>query len=102
MSTTKSLDPIIVTALRVDSQGKVMDPPHVDLPAIVRSQRHGQRRRQGLLTVSRHQSQSLSLEPQFTSANWHHLSEWSTFIEESSRHVVCCEQLAYQLVKELA
>ena len=41
--TTKSLDPIVVTALRV---WKATDPPHVDLPAIVRSQRRGQRRRE--------------------------------------------------------
>ena len=45
--TTKSLDPIVVTALLVDFPGKATDPPHMDLPAIVRSQRHGQRRRQG-------------------------------------------------------
>ena len=45
--TTKSLDPIVVTALRVGFPGEATDPPHVDLPAIVRSQRHGQRRRQG-------------------------------------------------------
>ena len=29
------------------SQGKATDPPHVDLPAIVRSERRGQRRRKG-------------------------------------------------------
>ena len=45
--TTKSSDPIVVTAHRVGFQGKATDPPHVDLPAIVRSQRHGQRRSQG-------------------------------------------------------
>ena len=45
--TTKSLDPIVATALRVGFQGKATDPPHVDLPAIVRSQGRGQRRRQG-------------------------------------------------------
>ena len=43
--TTKSLDPIVVTALRVGFPAT--DPPHVDLPAIVRSQRCGQRRREG-------------------------------------------------------
>ena len=45
--TTKSLDPIVVTALCVGFPGEVTDPPHVELPAIVRSQRRGQRRRQG-------------------------------------------------------
>ena len=43
--TTKSLDPIVVTALRVSFP---LDLPHVDLPAIVRSQRRGQWRRQGV------------------------------------------------------
>ena len=46
--TTKSLDPIVVTTFGWASQGKATDPPHVDLPAIVRSQRRGQRRREGL------------------------------------------------------
>ena len=46
---TKSFDPIVVTALRVGFPGKATDPPHVDLPAIVRSQRRGQQRRQGNL-----------------------------------------------------
>ena len=32
--TTKSLDPIVVTALRVAFPGEATDPPHVDLPAI--------------------------------------------------------------------
>ena len=46
--TTKSLDPIVVTDLGWASQGKATDLPHVDLSVIVRSQRHGQRRRQGI------------------------------------------------------
>ena len=52
--TTKSLDPIVVTALRWASQGKATDPPHVDLPAIVRSQRRGQRRREGQTHIHTH------------------------------------------------
>ena len=48
--TTKSLDSIVVTALRVGFPGEPMDPPHVDLPAIVRSQGRGQQRRQGIYT----------------------------------------------------
>ena len=46
--TTKSLDPIVATVLRVGFQGKATDPSHVDLPAIVRSQRRGQQRCQGV------------------------------------------------------
>ena len=46
--TTKSLDPIIVTTLRVDFPGEVLDLPQVDLPVIVRCQRRGQRRPQGI------------------------------------------------------
>ena len=36
---TKVLDPIVVTTLLVDFPGDASDPPHVDLSAIVRSQR---------------------------------------------------------------
>ena len=50
--TTQSLDPIVVTTLRVGFPGKATDPPHVDLPAIVRSQRRGQRRRSGLTVIT--------------------------------------------------
>ena len=46
--TTMSLNPIVVTALWVGFPGEATDPPHVDLPAIVRSLRHGQWRRQGI------------------------------------------------------
>ena len=42
--TTKSFDPIEVTALRVGFNGKATNPPHVYLPAIVRSLRSGERR----------------------------------------------------------
>ena len=45
---TKSLDPIVDTALRWVSHGKASDPPFVELPTIVRCQRRGQCRRQGL------------------------------------------------------
>ena len=45
--TTKSIIPIVVTALRLASQEKALNPPQVDLQAIVRSQRRGQRRRIG-------------------------------------------------------
>ena len=49
--TTKSFDPIIVTAHRVGIPGKATDPPHVELPAIVRRQCIGQRRRQGYYII---------------------------------------------------
>ena len=52
--TTKSLDPIVVTALRVVFPGKTKSPPHVDLPASVRSQKRGQRRRQGTTATRFH------------------------------------------------
>ena len=45
--TTKSLDPIVATTLRVGFPGEATYPPHVDLPAIVRSHGRGQHRRQG-------------------------------------------------------
>ena len=48
---TKSLDPIVVTALRVGFPGESDGSPHMDLPAIVRSQRRGQRGRQYLAAV---------------------------------------------------
>ena len=44
---TKSLDPIILTALPVDFPGEYLGPPHFNLPAIVRCQRCEQRRRRG-------------------------------------------------------
>ena len=49
--TTKSLDPNVVAALWVGFPGEATDPPHVDLPAIVRSQRHRQQRRQGNVII---------------------------------------------------
>ena len=45
--TTMSLDPIVVAPFGGLPMGEAADPPHVDLPAIVRSQRRGQRRLQG-------------------------------------------------------
>ena len=49
--TTKSISPIVVTALRVGFPGEATDPLHVDLPDIVRSQRRGQRWRQGTIYI---------------------------------------------------
>ena len=46
--TTMSIDSIVVTALRVGFPGESHVPATCDLPAIVRSQRHGQRKRQGV------------------------------------------------------
>ena len=45
--TTKSLDPIVVTALRVGFPRESHGPATCGLPAIVRSQRRGQRRCEG-------------------------------------------------------
>ena len=42
-----TLDPTEFTANRVGFPGESLDPPQVDLPAIVQCQRRGQRRRQG-------------------------------------------------------
>ena len=44
---TKSLDPIVVATLGLASHGKSTIQLHANLPAIVRSQRRGQRRSQG-------------------------------------------------------
>ena len=54
LPTAKSLDLIVVTALGVGFPGEATDPPHVDLPAIVRSQWRGKRRRQDIYIYTKY------------------------------------------------
>ena len=47
LSSTKSLDPVVVTAFKVGFPWEASDPPLVNLPAIVRCQTCGQRGKHG-------------------------------------------------------
>ena len=50
--TTKSIDPIVATALQVSSKWKASDPRQVNLPAIVWCQRHAQLKHQGMRLIN--------------------------------------------------
>ena len=81
--TTKSLDSIVLPTLGWASQGKATDPPQVDSPAIVRSQRRGQRRRQGIRPIMVTVRQiTRRLPEQSHSSN--HLSVSSVFTKKGS------------------